>query len=101
MSDGLYGLIGAVIVALIGYYAQTNAARKNNDLMLQQLHEQSKLSDARLEAKLDKAQAVTDTKLDNLTEEVRKHNNFAQKIPVLEEQIKAANHRIDDLERAG
>lgn len=43
-------------------------------------------------------QAVTDTKLEALTEEVRKHNNFAERLPVLEEQIKVANHRIADLE---
>ena len=47
----------------------------------------------------NKHDAVVDVKLDALTEEVRKHNNFAQRIPVLEEQIKVANHRIDDLER--
>ena len=35
MSDGLYGLIGAIIVALIGYFAQTNSAKKNNELMMQ------------------------------------------------------------------
>lgn len=45
-----------------------------------------------------KAQAVTDVKIDELTREVRKHNSFAEKIPVIEEQIKVANHRIDDLE---
>ena len=43
-------------------------------------------------------QAVTDTKLDELTREVRKHNNFAERMPVLEEQIRVANHRIADLE---
>ena len=43
-------------------------------------------------------QAVTDTKLDELTREVRKHNNFAERLPVVEEQIKVANHRIADLE---
>lgn len=46
------------------------------------------------------AQAVTDVKIDNLTSEVRTHNNFAQRIPVLEEQMKVANHRIDDLEKS-
>jgi len=46
-----------------------------------------------------KAQAVTDTRLDELTREVREHNNFAHRVPVLEEQIKAANRRIDDLEQ--
>jgi len=44
------------------------------------------------------SQAVTDTKLDELTREVRAHNNFAQRMPVVEEQIKVINHRISDLE---
>ena len=42
---------------------------------------------------------MTDTKLDELTREVRAHNNFAQRVPVLEEQIKVANHRLSDLEK--
>lgn len=45
-----------------------------------------------------KSQAVTDTKLEELTREVREHNNFALRVPVLEEQMKVANHRISDLE---
>lgn len=52
----------------------------------------------RMEQQLQTAQAVTDTKIDELTREVREHNNFARRMPVLEERIKAANHRIDDLE---
>jgi len=44
------------------------------------------------------AQAVTDTKLDELTREVRDHNNFARRMPVVEEQIKAIHHRLADLE---
>ena len=55
--------------------------------------------DKSMDAKLDKQQAVTETKLEELTREVRAHNNFAQRIPVLEEQIKVANHRIEDLEK--
>ena len=45
-----------------------------------------------------RSQAVTDTKLEELTREVRAHNNFAQRVPILEEQMKVANHRIADLE---
>lgn len=52
-----------------------------------------------MDAKLDKQQAIMDTKLEELTREVRMHNNFAQRIPVMEEQIKVANHRISDLEK--
>ena len=44
------------------------------------------------------AQAVTDTKIQELTREVREHNNFARRMPVVEEQIKVINHRIEDLE---
>lgn len=55
--------------------------------------------DKSMDAKLDKQQAVTETKLEELTREVRAHNNFAQRVPVLEEQIKVANHRIEDLEK--
>lgn len=47
----------------------------------------------------NKSQAVTDTKLEELTREVREHNNFARRMPVVEEQIKSMNHRITDLER--
>ena len=45
-----------------------------------------------------KSQAVTDTKLEELTREVREHNHFAKRMPVVEEQIKVINHRIEDLE---
>jgi hypothetical protein len=46
-----------------------------------------------------KAQAVMDTKVEELTREVREHNEFAKRMPVVEEQIKVINHRIDDLEQ--
>ena len=45
-----------------------------------------------------RTQAVVETKVDELTREVREHNNFARRMPVVEEQIKVINHRIEDLE---
>lgn len=56
-------------------------------------------SNRKIESSLDKAQAVTDTKIEELTREVREHNNFARRMPVVEEKIKVINHRLDDLER--
>lgn len=53
-----------------------------------------------VQKRMEIAQAVTDTKLEELTREVRKHNGFAERIPVLEEKISVANHRIDDLEKS-
>ncbi|MBQ3702162.1 MAG: hypothetical protein II885_05325 [Oscillospiraceae bacterium] len=73
MSEAWIGLIGSVIVGaltLIGVLASNS-----------------------------RAQAVTETKLEDLTREVREHNNFARRMPVVEEQIKVINHRIGDLER--
>ena len=51
-----------------------------------------------VQSKLERNQAVTDTKIEELTREVRLHNGFAERIPVIEEKIKVINHRIEDLE---
>ena len=73
MSDAWIGFLGSVIVAALTLFGVL--------------------------ASNSKAQAVTETKLEELTREVRKHNNFAERIPVIEEKIKVANKRIDDLEQ--
>ena len=67
-------------LALLGVILSNNSANK------------------KIENQIDKNQAVTDTKVEELTREVRKHNNFAERMPVLEEKIKVINHRLDDLE---
>lgn len=56
-------------------------------------------SNKKIEHKIETVQAVTDCKVEELTREVRAHNNFAQRMPVVEEQIKVINHRIEDLEK--
>lgn len=58
------------------------------------------LSARKSETAIRTAQAVTDTKLDELTREVREHNHFARRMPVVEEQIKVLNHRVTDLEHS-
>lgn len=55
-------------------------------------------NNAKIQAKLSTSQAVTDCKIDELTREVRKHNGFAERLPVVEEQIKVINHRVKDIE---
>lgn len=72
--SGVLTLIGTIITVLVGNNKTNENIRIN--------------------------QAVTDTKLDALTDEVKQHNNFAQRMPVVEEQIKVINHRIEDLEHA-
>ena len=85
MSEGviiaIISAIGSLIVGIVS--AVISARATGNDV----------------QKRMEIAQAVTDTKLEELTREVRKHNNFAERVPVLEEQIKVANHRIEDLEK--
>ena len=88
LVTGGIGLVGTIITVLAANKQTIHALDKKSDL-----------SDARLEAELQRHQAVTETKLEELTREVRLHNNFAQRVPVLEEQIKVANHRIANLEK--
>lgn len=59
----------------------------------------SAASGKKLQQQLEVSQAVMNTKLEALTSEVRTHNEFARRMPVIEEQIKVINHRLDDLER--
>lgn len=59
----------------------------------------SNKSASKVDAKLNTQQAVIETKIEELTREVREHNNFARRMPVMEEQIKVINHRLQDLEQ--
>lgn len=73
---GLFGLLCAVVTALVSSRRTKNGITETFKVF----------------------QAVTDTKLQSLTEEVRLHNNYARRMPVVEEQIKVINHRVSDLE---
>jgi len=96
--DEIFVAVITAGLSLVGTVITVLAANRQT---LAKLQRESELSDIRLDAKLEKHQAVTDTKIEELTREVRKHNGFAERVPVMEEQIKAANHRIEDLERRG
>lgn len=82
----------AVVVALIGAVATVIGVMITNRSMLQKQADD-------LDKRIAVHEALTNTKIEDLTREVREHNNFARRIPVIEEQIKVANHRIEDLER--
>ena len=81
----------------MGYEAIVVALITGGLSLLGIIYSSSKTAQA-MDSKLDKQQAVMETKMDELTREVREHNNFAKRMPVVEEQIKVINHRIEDLE---
>lgn len=80
-------ILGAIITAVFAVIAQMVIAKQSSKELYAKLDKESELSDARLDAKLEKHQAVTDTKIEELTREVREHNNFARRVPVLEEKV--------------
>ena len=94
---GTAAIIGAIL-ALVGVVI---TVRKSNKELLKELEKRSELDDQKLDAKLEKFSAVTDTKIDELTREVREHNNFARRMPVVEEQIKTIYKKLDRLEADG
>lgn len=90
----LLGSLISGIVALTVSVINSNAQLRRAD------HEQDKRM-IELQASFDKSIAVIENKMQNLTDEVREHNNFAKRMPVVEEQIKSLEKRIDALEKKG
>ena len=84
MTGSIIATIVTAVLSLAGTVITVLVANKQT---LAALDKKSELSDAKLEAKLEKHMAVTDTKIEELTREVRAHNNFAQRLPVLEEKV--------------
>ena len=89
----------AIVVALItgacAVISQLIVANVNNEKLFAELDKRSELTDAKLNAQIDQYAAVTDTKLEELTREVRQHNNFAQRMPVLEEKVAQIEKHIE------
>ena len=92
-------IMAAFITGACAVVGEIIVSAKNTRELYAKLDKQSEIQDQKLDAKIDKYIAATDVKIEELTREVRKHNNFAERIPVMEEQIKNSNHRIDDLEK--
>lgn len=95
MTEAIIVAIIAGVAAVIG---QLIISANSSEKLYAKLDKQFQVNDEKLDAKLEKYQAVTDTKLESLTEEVRKHNAFAERIPRIEERLASASKRIDALE---
>ena len=100
----LIGIILAFIATNIGHAV---SAKNNSEKMMQAIKDQSTAADAAIDKALSVYAAKTDAKIEELTRHVEKHNNTIERMYKLEEmtavqteQIKVANHRIDDLEHA-
>ena len=97
MSDALIAAVFSAVLSLVGTVITVLAANKQT---LAALDKKSELSDAKLEAELKKHQAVTDTKIDELTRKVEKHNNLIERTYILEGQMQEVQHDIRDMKGA-
>lgn len=95
MSDAI---IVALITGACAVIAQLIISRSSAKELYAKLDKQSEVNDQKLDAKLERYQAVTDTKIEELTREVRKHNGFAERIPLIEAENTRQNERIKVLE---
>lgn len=87
----------AVIVAAISLIGTIITVMAANRHTLQELEKKSELSDQKLDAKLERHQAVTDTKIDELTRKVERHNSMIERTYILEGRMNECEHDIKDL----
>lgn len=97
ISAGIGGAV-TLIVCLINNHFTHKKTLAEQKAHSNEIVEQQRIQAMEMEAKQQQTIAIIEYKLDELTREVREHNNFARRMPVVEEQIKVINHRINDLE---
>ena len=91
-------VLAVIITGVFSVIVQMIISHNASKDLYAKLDKQSEISDQKLDAKLEKYQAVTDTKIDELTREVRRHNEFATRVPLLEAEDRRLNERIKVLE---
>lgn len=99
MSDVWVAVIVAVITGLFALSGQIVLSRSNNEKMIKEIEKRSELSDTKLEGQITAMKDLWNLQLAQLTQSVNKHNGFAERIPVLEEKMRAIESRVDELER--
>lgn len=106
MSAAEAAFLSAVVTAVLGFVGVLVANHGQSKRLTMEWQKNAEMADQRMASEMEKDRAVREkdqeiifNRLDELTREVREHNNFARRVPVMEEQIKVANHRIEDLER--
>ena len=92
------GIIIALITGACAVVAQLIISRQSSKDLYAKLDKQSEINDQKLDSKLERYQAVTDTKIEELTREVRAHNEFATRVPLLEAENKRLNERVKAIE---
>ncbi len=90
----LISLLGIIITGAVSIISAAVQARRSHADIVSKLEHHSEMQDVRLDAKIEKYAATTDVKIDTLTQEVRKHNNFAERIPAIEADIRNLKEEV-------
>lgn len=100
ISAGIGGAVTLIVCLINNHFTHKKTLAEQN-AHSKRLVQSQMAQTMEMEAKQQQTIAIIEYKLDELTREVREHNNFARRMPVVEEQIKVINHRIQDLENDG
>jgi hypothetical protein len=90
-------ILVALIAGGLSLIGTIITVRQNNQKIIQDMKDEFKKEMQDMKTEFVKSKAVTDTKLEDLTQEVRRHNGFAERVPVLEQQVKGINEKIQIL----
>lgn len=91
----IIGLVGVIITAAASLVTQIIMSKRSHDKLLSDIRHQSEIADIKLESTLERHQEVYDNKIAELTREVREHNNFARRVPVIEQRVDDLTKRVD------
>lgn len=99
MGESVIAIIAALITGTLSLLGTVYTVKRQHDKTITEVKAQMEIQDVKLAATMDKNQAVTDVKLEELTREVRKHNGFAETVPKLELRLGDMDRRIQTLEQ--
>lgn len=89
----------SIIVGILSVITQLVLSRRQQIMTVAELDKRSEISDSRIDAKIEQLASVTNIKLDELTREVREHNNFAKRVPLLELQVEYMDKQIASMQK--
>lgn len=93
-------LVGVIITNLCTSSSNDKKRAKENAEVINNIKLENTKVINEFKLEVTKNQAVTDTKIEELTREVREHNNFAKRMPVVENEIKHIEEKMTELHKS-
>ena len=94
MSEVWAAVLSAAITAVLGFFGVLVANHGQSKKLSLEWQKNAEMADQRIEAKIEKYTAVTDTKIEELSREIREHNQFAKRVPILETKMEMVERKV-------